>query len=317
MFNTETVNKLYDHYKVPSEILFDHHGLKIPFNPEWKRIAVNLSGGADSALGTSVLANHIKENGYDTKIYVLTHVRCWDTRPWAGPVSIDVYNKLKEMWGDIIVERIQNYIPPEIEEGAAGPNLIQTERGEWRSGDRTAVDSFNRYALHQNRIDAAYNFVTLNPLIDLHANGYSTHAKQPHDRLETAEQAIANPEYQWMTERDDIRSPNINSSYGSSWLVQPWKYMEKDFIMSLYYRNGWLDLLHTTRSCEVNAEEEVIRYAADGSEFRDSLHGYKDYVHGESPLWECGNCCFWCSERTWAKDSAASKLGIDVSEFNK
>ena len=104
MFNEASANSVYTHYKVNPDWLFEHNGLKIPLNPEWKRIAVNLSGGADSALGTSILAKHIKENNLDIEIVVVTHVRVWQTRPWAGPISREVFSKLQAMWGsDIIV----------------------------------------------------------------------------------------------------------------------------------------------------------------------------------------------------------------------
>jgi hypothetical protein len=301
MFNQESANKIYEH--VNPDWLFTSGGLKIPLNPSWKRIAINLSGGADSALGASILAKHIRDNNLDIQIVVVTHVRVWTTRPWAGAVSKEVFAKLQEMWGtDIIVERIQNFIPPEIEEANAGPNLV-----EGRSGDRVSVDSFNRYVTNQYQIDAAYNFVTLNPQTDLKETlGFDNIGRQPHDRNQTAEQAMADPAEDWRIAEGV--STNMNPHYGTSWLIQPWKYVEKDWVIAQYKLNGWMDLLHTTRSCEVDAGLEVRG---------ETLEDYKTYVHGTSPLWECEDHCFWCAERNWAKASAADKLNIDVSEFKK
>ena len=39
-------------------------GVYIPFNPNWKQVAINLSGGADSACLTFLLADIIQKNNY-------------------------------------------------------------------------------------------------------------------------------------------------------------------------------------------------------------------------------------------------------------
>ena len=59
MFNLEHANKVFERWNVPAEWQHEVNGLIIPFNPEWKNIAVNVSGGADSACGTSTLAKII------------------------------------------------------------------------------------------------------------------------------------------------------------------------------------------------------------------------------------------------------------------
>ena len=63
------------------------------------------------------------------------------------------------MFPNVIGDRLQNYIPPEIEEASVGPDLING-----RSGDRIAVDSFNMYCQVTYNLDAVYNTVTLNPM---------------------------------------------------------------------------------------------------------------------------------------------------------
>ena len=57
MSKLEQINSIYNKFGVPLEWQHEVDGLVIPFNSEWKNIAVNVSGGADSACGTSILAS--------------------------------------------------------------------------------------------------------------------------------------------------------------------------------------------------------------------------------------------------------------------
>ena len=118
---------------------FTQDGLNIPFNPDWEKIAVNVSGGADSCLLTSLLCRHIEANNLKCKIDIITHQRVWTVRPWAGPISLDVYNALKEKWPNIINKRLTNYIPPELEHSTLG-NIVGNI-----SGDQIIVQSFNDF----------------------------------------------------------------------------------------------------------------------------------------------------------------------------
>ena len=56
--------------------------LDIPMGREWSNIAVNLSGGADSACLAMILCNIIQANGFSIKLNAISYVRCWATRPW-------------------------------------------------------------------------------------------------------------------------------------------------------------------------------------------------------------------------------------------
>ena len=129
-------NNLYS--TLPASVIlhkFSH--LTIAFDPAWKRIAINLSGGADSALLAVLLCKIISKHSLDTKVDVITFQRCWETRPWQGHVSLQIFNKIKEMYPNIIQNRYTTYIPPEIEHGAIGPVI------NGKSGDQIIVGSFN------------------------------------------------------------------------------------------------------------------------------------------------------------------------------
>ena len=107
----ETSNKFYE--KLGDEFIITKiNHLDIAFSKKWKRIGVNLSGGADSALLCFVLGKIIVDNNLDCKIDVITYQRCWETRPWQGWWSIQVFNKLQSLYPNIIENRHTTFIPP-------------------------------------------------------------------------------------------------------------------------------------------------------------------------------------------------------------
>lgn len=238
----ENLKKLYNEYPYSNEIvesqdpkenlyrrgLLVHNidNVAIPFNPNWRKIAVNLSGGADSAVSTYLLCKLIEQNGYATKVDVITHVRVWNARPWAGPISKNVFNKLKEYFPNIINQRTQNYIPPELEHGAIGPIIGDS------SGDMIIVDSFNSYYSYSEKIDAIFNFTTRDPsgVPGLHA---------PKRNIDI----------------DDVKLKHLAQNRSYYWFFKPFIVIEKDWIIEQYYKNNILDLLEVTRSCEADGSE--------------------------------------------------------------
>jgi len=252
--------------------LFIHevNGVQIPLNPNWKRIAVNLSGGADSACLTSILANIITENKLETTIDIITHTRVWEVRPWAGPVSIQVYKKLQKIWGNIIGERITNFIPTELEHGVIG-NLNVLED---RSPDQVIVSRFNDYLGTVKKYDAIYNATTKNPSID----------KELLDRMKNRD-----------IENIDVETLAIPTNYGY-WMISPLRFIEKDWIVEQYYKMDLVDLFETTRSCEGNQGNISLLDGLD-------VHWYNE----DKEVPECGKC-FWCKEREWAIKQVEQRL---------
>ena len=122
-----------------------------------------MSGGADSSCLAMLLGKIITENNYDCKIHFITFTRCWNTRPWQGPIAVNVYNKLKEMYPGLIVERHINYIPPELEWGNTNGPILNG-----RSGDQIEGSSFNSYIAYTQNLDAVFNATSKNP----GANGF-------------------------------------------------------------------------------------------------------------------------------------------------
>jgi len=67
-------------------------------------------------------------------------------------------------------------------------------------------------------------------------------------------------------------------------VIQPFKHLDKKQLYKIYEKNGIINLFNITRSCE--------------GEFKDLDHTNYE-PHQEVPI--CGEC-FWCRERSWAKD---------------
>lgn len=262
------------------------NGLDIPFDPNWKNIAVNLSGGADSASLCMLLARIIKNNNYDCKIHVITFVRCWDTRPWQQPISVDVFNKLKEMFPGIVYQRHEAYIPPELEFGVVGTltssgNSSGHNRLEGdRSGDMIYNDSFNSYITYRYNLDATFNATSKNPkgvTLDTH---YDRAPKREKDAVE-----------------GELHDLIFLSKKSKKWFVTPYRFVQKDWILAQYYIFNAEDLLDTTRSCEGDLSEEPIK---------KEIPSLEDYSAGKYvPL--C-NICFWCLERAWAEENCQQIL---------
>jgi len=259
----ETNNKLY---KTLDESLitetFSH--LDIVFDPKWKRIGVNLSGGADSALLTYLLCTIITKHSLDTKIDVITYQRCWETRPWQGYISIQVFNKIKDMFPNIISNRITTFIPPELEHGVIGPIV------NGRSGDQIIVGSFNKFALWHYNLDAVFNATSKNP-DDLREDRMKNRDKDAED---------GNLIDLWRP------SKGVECVF-----VHPFKFVKKDWIVTQYHLYNILDLYYTTRSCEgdINHHDNV----------REAVPSFKAYRDG-MPVPECKQC-WWCEERAWAE----------------
>lgn len=281
-FDCSLSNQSYAMHNVESRVLHQVDEVLYPYDPEWKRVGVNVSGGADSALGTAILADLIEQHGNRTEIYFLTNVRVWNNRPWAAPISVEVYEKIVSMFPNVKMQRIQNFIPPEIEDGSIGIiEQIQT------SGDRMCTQSFNRFATHTYKLSAVYNFITNNPSDD-----DFVHRSKPWDRTWDAEKLA-----------DTSVCPQFITN--TPVLVAPWKLITKDWVMAQYSRRGWEDLLNLTRSCEGD------RVLFPDGPFED----YTTYNHGTSPLYECHQVdpdpqrgCYWCAEREWAKKRAQDIL---------
>ena len=187
----------------------------------WKKIAVSVSGGADSALLTFLICQLVDSS---TEIHIINHIRMWKTRPWQSYDGLSVYNWLTSKFPNIHFIRHTNFIAPELEYGNIGPSLID-EYGKHVSGDNIEQRSFAEYICHTFNIDAYFNGVTCNP------------------------QTI-----QGMPERQLVKTDkNIHleiMQHMEKWAMHPFRFVDKSWVIKQYNKYRILDLLEITRSCE-------------------------------------------------------------------
>ena len=268
MFSTN--NSLYKN--ISNDVLLTTFSkLTIPFDEKWQRIGINLSGGADSALLTYLLCTIIQRNNLDTKVDVITYQRCWETRPWQGYISLQVFDKLKDMFPYIIENRYTTYIPPEIEHGVIGAGI------NGKSGDQIIVGSYNKFAAWEYNLDAVYNATSKNP-DDLRKDRMTNRDKDAEDGQLTD---------LW------FYSGKVKSTF-----VHPFRFVKKDWIVAQYHIHNILDLYNTTRSCEgdINHMENI----------KESCGHFRDYSAGMY-IPECKQC-WWCEERDWADKQVKSVI---------
>ena len=191
-------------------------------NPNWKRIGISLSGGADSALLAYLVMSKT-----DADIYFTTQVRMWKTRPWQRYIAQDVVEWFRKKFNNRI-EHIEGFIPPEMEE----PNTtnIIDEYGKEKPGNRIILRAHNEYLGHIHKLNAWFAAVNKNPDIKIPGS---------------------------LEERNNGVLPLHTTHMGID-ICHPFVYTKKDWIIQQYYDLDITDLLDITRSCE--GEFEGLNY---------------------------------------------------------
>ena len=213
--------------------LYRLDGVDIPHDPKWRRIAISLSGGADSALLAYLLSSMIPQDK-KFEVHIISHIRMWKTRPWQSYDSKRVFDWLVDRFPKIKFKRHTNFIAPDVEYGNMGPG-IKDEYGKWVSGDNAQQRAFAEYVCTTEDIPAYYNAVTRNP---------------------------KDVDFKGMPERDiDPTEDNMHLrvlTHMNRWAFHPFRFTQKDWIIKQYTALGIKDLLAITRSCE--GEFEGIDY---------------------------------------------------------
>ena len=198
--------------------------INIPFDKEWKNVAISVSGGADSALLAYMVCELAKE--HDITVHVINHVRMWKTRPWQQYDGERVYNWLFQRFYHTTFKRHVNFIAPEIEYGNIGPNLTD-EYGKKVSGDNIQQRAYGEFICNKHNIDAYYNAVTRNPKLAA---------------------------FNGMRERD-IESSEDNKhlermTHMGVEVLHPFRFIDKSEIFKKYKELDLIELFEITRSCE-------------------------------------------------------------------
>lgn len=196
--------------------------MNLYLNNNWKRIAISLSGGADSALLAYLLCKEVKNQ----EVHIISHVRCWKTKPWQEYDAKRVYAWLQERFPAIHFQRHINFIAPDLEYGDQGP-IITDEYGKRVSGDNAEIRGFAEYICHKYDIDCYYNGVTRNPR-DENLKGMES---RDIDRTED------NQHLEFM-------------EHMGRYAAHPFRFISKDEIIKKYKEENIVELFNITRSCE-------------------------------------------------------------------
>jgi hypothetical protein len=200
--------------------------VELLLDTKWKNIAISLSGGSDSALLAYLICDNILKENSNSTIHIISHVRCWKTKPWQAYDSLRVYEWLEQKFTKINFQRHVNFIAPDLEWADKGPTIVD-EYGKLSSGDIIEIRAFAEYVCYKYNIDAYYNGVTRNP---------------------------RNVNFQGMPSRDiDPSDDNCNlekTQHMGKWSFHPFRFTDKSWIIKKYYEFNLEDLLNSTRSCE-------------------------------------------------------------------
>lgn len=276
-----------------ANLIQDFHGMPIPFDNDWKNIAIDMSGGIDSTLLNFLIADHITKNKLTTNIHVITNLRKWSNSPWQQFYAENMYDLIRKKFPNINYTLDTAFLPPELEGGVIG--AVIPFRGNLCTGDSVVFGQFASYVCYKYSCEAKFSATTANPIFLQEFPGH------PWGRNLSLNNGTK-PEIKNLV---NIKRTEMRAGFRPSF-IDPFVFYEKDIIVSLYKNLGLLDLLTETRSCEGGA---VSIYHATKREFdngiidsdpsdkllSDPLLGYKkgDY------LGQCGEC-FWCREKKWA-----------------
>jgi len=200
--------------------------VNIPFDKEWKNVAVSVSGGADSALLAYMICELAREQEHDVTVHIINHVRMWKTRPWQQYDADRVYNWLFQRFYHTTFKRHINFIAPELEYGNIGPSLTD-EYGKKVSGDNIQQRAYAEFICHKYNVDAYYNAVTRNPRL-AQFNGM-----QERD----IERNEDNKHLEYMIHLDRVAS-------------HPFRFVDKSWVLNKYKELDIMELFNLTRSCE-------------------------------------------------------------------
>ena len=191
---------------------------------------VNLSGGADSALGLYAMCDLIEKNNLKIKVKVLTYIRGGFSKPWQRPIAVRVFEALKDLFPNIIENQIMQFIPETLEHGVSG----EIRQFHYTSGDQVMIREYNEYLVYGSKeAYMSYNFTNRAPA---HIEGGMT-------------QRVHDGNYSWFTTA----------------CVHPFANKMKDWVMEQYQVNDLSSILYLTRSCEATIDALVMSDFKDGT----------------------------------------------------
>lgn len=257
------------------------NGLPIYFNKNDKVFNINLSGGADSTMLMYILCKLITEYKLNIKVIATTLIRFWEYRSGTEDAARNVFGIIRDMFPNINMEQVFGFVPTALEMTPLKNLTLPIDSYNKfllnnANADVYAVMNFTDYVNKKNKVDRAYSGTTTNP-----------------EHLGTVDKA---PEFRRV--REFVESDS-HSYARDNVKHDPFKLIQKNWVMAQYENFGLVKLRDATRSCESN---DIIL---------DQLFGEGQWQSTDSK-YSCG-VCFFCKERTWAIDS----VDIFLQGFHK
>ena len=247
------------------------NGLPIRFDPISKVIGLNFSGGADSTLLFFLLCTIIKELNVDVKIVASTLVRFWEERSWTDDLATNIFHWMKRRFPDIEMIHELGFIPPALE--CTPLKNIKLDNPKFSDevmensfADVYAVRSFSDYLAYKHKILVTYSGTTMNP--------------------EHLTEEIKAPAFR---KKRPIQDDDLKVYFSIFPVNDPFRVIEKTWVMAQYENFEIMDLLLMTRSCGAGADDLDRKYGR----FNWTVTGSR---------YSCG-FCFFCVERQWATDN--------------
>jgi len=186
----------------------------IPFNKDWKTLAIQISGGLDSALLLYLTAKTIKENNYSTKILPLHfHI------PTKPPVkALEIINTVEKLLNvNFILPAKEIHIPYEL----CTPHAIEAGKGK-----KQFIQKEIGIMEKNNFFDFEFNGNTKNP------------PSQYRDKFK-------NDEFR------EIGRDNPKTIYNGKYTASPHAFIDKSDVVNLYKKFNLLETLAPlTNSCD-------------------------------------------------------------------
>lgn len=247
---------------------FIEDGLPIPFLKNSKSILIWMSGGADSALLTHFLCNHINKNKLNVEVHILNLIRKWEKAPWQQVIAKRVYNHFIDVYDNIQFNLHEMLIPTSVEHVVfVNKDDVDKPITDFTGGDVLLSNEYCNYLTAKYEIDVNYNATTCNPPVE-----FTKRVRSRDISCDGSQQSSI----KLLGKANPFNSYNCN----------PFIYTDKSWVIKQYKDNNLLHLLNKTRSCEAYIEN------TDYKNWYDKFNA--------DTLEDCNTECYWCQERNWA-----------------
>lgn len=147
-------------------------GIPFPFDPNYKRIGVNFSAGADSTILLCILCKIIEHLKLNTEITVTSVIRYHDTAQYSETAKDNLFKEVQGIYKNVKLSHVHGFLPAPFE---FTPLRYITLRKKDRkrmivelknkaNADTLYFAYFNDWIIRRHNLDTMYNGTTTNPV---------------------------------------------------------------------------------------------------------------------------------------------------------